>query len=272
MGTGKKTMAALLAAVVAVALAAVAVRGALDAHAQQQAASASAASEQERASETPDERAEGDMTDAQRALVEEYGATEESVTGQLSATDWASSDGKDTLSFTGRTFTETSDGERREHVYALSKVEKAAVGSAGSSITAVMLLEDDSTIVVTLASASSQDPSSWTVHSSDFAYSEGYKPAKKTGTCKVSMPEGGDADACRKLFGDDAWAKTAAAVEGWAQSSCPTAAKAAWGRQATVDWGAGEVSTSFVLDDAKQTSVVAIYSTETGDVNVKESK
>lgn len=272
MGTGKKTMAALLAAVVAVALAAVAVRGALDAHAQQQAASASAASEQARASETPDERAEGGMTDAQRALVEEYGATEESVTGQLSATDWASSDGKGTLSFTGRTFTETSNGERREHVYALSKVEKAAVGSAGSSITAVMLLEDDSTIVVTLASASSQDPSSWTVHSSDFACSEGYKPAKKTGACKVSVPEGGDADACRELFGDDAWAKTAAAVEGWAQSNCPTAATAAWGRQATIDWGAGEVSTSFVLDDVRQTSVVATYSIETGDVNVKESK
>ena len=272
MGTGKKTIIALLAAVVAIALAAVAVRGALDAHAQQQQAAATAASQQAREEETPDERAEDDMTEAQRALVDKYGASEESVTSQLSATDWASSDGKDTLSFTGRTFTETSNGEQKERIYALSKVEKAAVGNAGSSITAVMLLEDDSTIVVTLASASSQDPSSWTVHSSDFAYSEGYKPAKKTGACKASMPEGDDATACAKLFGDDAWAKTTAAVEDWAQSNCPTAAKAAWGRQATVDWGAGEVSTSFTLDDVKQTSVVATYSTKTGNVNVKKSK
>lgn len=272
MGTGKKTIIALLAAVVAVAVAAVAVRSALDAHEQQQQNAAATASQQAREEETPDERAEDDMTDAQRALVAKYGASEEAVTGQLSSTDWASSDGKDTLSFTGRTFTETSGGEKKERIYALSKVDKASVGNAGSSITAVMLLEDGSTIVVTLASSSSQDPSSWTVHSSDFAYSEGYKPAKKTGSCKTSMPEGADAEACKALFGEEAWAKTTAAVEAWAQSNCPTAAKAAWGRQATVDWGAGEVSTSFTLDDVKQTSVVATYSTKTGNVNVRKSK
>ena len=98
MGTGKKTIIALLAAVIAVALAAVAVRSALDAHAQQQASAESAASQQAREEETPDERAEDDMTDAQRALVAKYGSSEEAVTGQLSSTDWASSDGKDTLS------------------------------------------------------------------------------------------------------------------------------------------------------------------------------
>ena len=61
------------------AVAAVAVRSALDAHEQQQQNAAATASQQAREEETPDERAEDDMTDAQRALVAKYGASEEAV-------------------------------------------------------------------------------------------------------------------------------------------------------------------------------------------------
>ena len=163
------------------------------------------------------------------------------MTGQLSSTDWASSDGKDTLSFTGSTSTETSGGEKKQHIYALSKVDKASVGNAGSSITAVMLLEDGSTIVVTLASASSQDPSSWTVHSSDFADPGGATKRLQDRLARGTHAQASSAWRHAGPFGEEARAKTVAAVEAWAQSNCPHRREGGVGRQATVDWGAGEV-------------------------------
>lgn len=180
----------------------------------------------------------------------------------LAANAWTSAGDASTLSFADSRLTEEKPGREPVSapyaIAALSRDNAVEKTQAGATVkrTSIAVKTPDRTHLLLLTETT--DPAggvSWIIAADTaFEYATAYNRAAASATFDV---EGLNAEAVA-MFGGDADA-IASKLHDYCAQYFPTASRATWTAQATVDWAGGTADTSFTLDNSAKTQVTLSY-------------
>lgn len=236
-------------------------------------ADAEQAQQEQRAEESQQEQGP-QVSEQQQELIDGYSGKVAEFVSLLSANAWTAQQERKSLTFADNAFTETdsSTSSSVTHTFAVSSYRSSSsteTGANGETRNIVVhdaaILTDAGTFLLTMRqSESPTGEGTWSLVSNAFQYSDSYVLSHSAETLSVS----GINEAFTELLGGSSGGLKSAVVE-HCSKYFPTAKNAEWSGQATVDWEAGTITTSFKLDNSSRSSVSAVIDMETGEVTVE---
>lgn len=208
----------------------------------------------------------------QQALYNAYDKDTRDFLSYLSANAWLAGNDEKVLRFTDKSFTEISGEQTRETPFAVSALEEntsneSGVNGESTTITtySAAILTSDGTHLLILRKFNDNNAGTQTasVTSAAFALSESYVLGEAASGVSVT--------GLSSAFDEQVDGKSAdmvKAVQDYCASHYPTAATAAWGSVASLDYKNSTVSTSFSLDNDAKTIVTATYHTDSQTFDV----
>ena len=198
-------------------------------------------------------------------LRQRYGEGEKTLVQELAKGEFSAAGGKATVSFNENTYTETLDGTKTEHPWAIKSLKKEA-DQAGNETTVATVETDGGTHTLTYGTMRGTDPQGNPTTSSyvlapdmlqrnDLQYTRAdkYTPINVEDPNKETQTLIGDkTEELRKAIGE------------WCANRQPTATKATWNKITSVNWDTEKVTTGYTLDDKAHTSITVTYDQKGG--------
>ena len=185
------------------------------------------------------------LTDDQRETIKNYDDKTRTLIDTLSASIWASNDGRYTLRFYDDYYIETADGKETTHPFAIDTVEYANDGG-GAEIDTIVFDTDTGTHIATYTLAKSADPQAagQSTIASQSAFNLKDSPyTRKDAAQKVEIA-GLNSEITALLGGGDG---LITALSDWCAVHYPATTKATWTQNAVLDYQGGTITTSFSL-------------------------
>ena len=205
------------------------------------------------------------LTEAQRKAAAAYDDDTKTLIATLKASVWSANGGKDTLRFSGTSYTENAGGKSESHTYAVTRAD-AESDTSGAQTTTIVFLTDDGTHIATLrtqtGTGADDGKAITSTLSSKSMFTLKDSPYERADAAKAISVTGLNEDMTR-LMGGDKNALTDA-LSRWCATNYPTATEASWDETAVIDYKEGIVSTNFTLNTENTVTIAATYRTATG--------
>lgn len=229
------------------------------------------AAQTEQTAESPDEKHANKDTDVsltkeQQEAIDGYDEDTEKFIDTLAASVWSAGGGKNTLRFSGNSYTETANGESTTHSYAILRLERG-MDTAGSEVTTAVFETDTGTHVVTYMNLTGVKPDddsgkvSSSLSSNSMFALKGENYERKDTVESITVK--GLNSEITKLLGDDT-DKFTSELSKWCAVSYPTATEATWDKAAVIDYETGIISTNFTLNTERPVSIAVTYQMDSG--------
>lgn len=205
------------------------------------------------------------LTESQKKLIESYDSKTRKLIETLRAGVWSASDGKYTVRFYDDHYVETVNGGETSHPFAISACEFGNNGS-DTEVDTIAFETDAGTYIATYTLVKSADSASAgqaSLLSGMFALPDtAYQ--RSDAVEKISV-EGLDGEAERLLGDQDAFVD---ALSRWCSTHYPSAVKATWNRNVTIDYDKGLVVTAFTLSSDESGGSAAVAGSATPVISV----
>lgn len=212
--------------------------------------------------DTSNKEADVPLTAEQKKAIDNYDKDTKKFIDTLSASVWSADGDKDTLRFSGDSYTETANGKTETHSYAILRLERG-MDTAGSEVTTAVFETDTGTHVVTYMNLTGVKPDgdsgnvSSSLSSNSMFALKGNNYERKDAVKSITV-KGLNSD-ITKLLGNDT-DKLTAELSKWCAVSYPTATDATWDKAAVIDYENGIISTNFTLNTETPVSIAVTYS------------
>ena len=205
------------------------------------------------------------LTESQKKLIESYDSKTRKLIETLRAGVWSASDGKYTVRFYDDHYVETVNGGETSHPFAISACEFGNNGS-DTEVDTIAFETDAGTYIATYTLVKSADSASAgqaSLLSGMFALPDtAYQ--RSDAVEKISV-EGLEGEAERLLGDQDAFVD---ALSRWCSTHYPSAVKATWNRNVTIDYDKGLVVTAFTLSSDESGGSAAVAGSATPVISV----
>ena len=205
------------------------------------------------------------LTESQKKLIESYDSKTRKLIETLRAGVWSASDGKYTVRFYDDHYVETVNGGETSHPFAISACEFGNNGS-DTEVDTIAFETDAGTYIATYTLVKSADSASAgqaSLLSGMFALPDtAYQ--RSDAVEKISV-EGLDGEAERLLGDQDAFVD---ALSRWCSTHYPSAVKATWNSNVTIDYDKGLVVTAFTLSSDESGGSAAVAGSATPVISV----
>lgn len=205
------------------------------------------------------------LTESQKKLIESYDSKTRKLIETLCSGVWSASDGKYTVRFYDDHYVETVNGGETSHPFAISACEFGNNGS-DTEVDTIAFETDAGTYIATYTLVKSADSASAgqaSLLSGMFALPDtAYQ--RSDAVEKISV-EGLDGEAERLLGDQDAFVD---ALSRWCSTHYPSAVKATWNRNVTIDYDKGLVVTAFTLSSDESGGSAAVAGSATPVISV----
>ncbi|MGN8818095.1 hypothetical protein ACTNEN_07195 [Oribacterium sp. HCP28S3_H8] len=205
------------------------------------------------------------LTESQKKLIKAYDSKTRKLIETLCAGVWSASDGKYTVRFYDDHYVETVNGEETSHPFAISACEFGNNGS-DTEVDTIAFETDAGTYIATYTLVKSADSASAgqaSLLSGMFALPN--TAYQRSDAVEKIAVEGLDGEAKGLLGDQDAFVD---ALSRWCSTHYPSAVKATWNKNVTIDYDKGLVVTAFTLSSDESDGSASLTGSATPVITV----